>query len=62
MAPRVFRFERPRWVIVTPVFLFILMRLCRISVRDLIAAVAPSALTSAAVIAGVALFRQLGWL
>jgi O-antigen/teichoic acid export membrane protein len=49
-------------VIVTPLFLFILMRLCEISVRDLISAVAPSALTCAAVIASVALFHQAGWL
>jgi O-antigen/teichoic acid export membrane protein len=49
-------------IVVTPVFLFILMRLCGITIRDLIVAVAPSALTSAAVIVAVALFHAIGWL
>jgi PST family polysaccharide transporter len=45
-------------LVVTPVFLYILMRLCRISVRDFIAAIAPSALASAAVVAVVAVIQH----
>ena len=49
-------------LIVTPVFLVVLMRLCQIRLRDLAAAIAPSALTSLAVVSGVAAFHGLGWL
>jgi teichuronic acid exporter len=49
-------------LIVTPVFVYILMRLCGITFRDLVVAIAPSALTSAAVIGGVTLFQAAGWL
>jgi PST family polysaccharide transporter len=49
-------------LIVTPVFLSIFMRLCRISWRELITAVAPSGMASAGVVASVMLFHATGWL
>jgi O-antigen/teichoic acid export membrane protein len=41
--------------VVTPVFLYILMRLCGISFRDLMASVVPSCLSAASVVAAVTL-------
>lgn len=49
-------------LIVTPVFMYILMRLCEISARDLMIAIGPSALASAAVFGGVSIFQYAGWL
>lgn len=49
-------------LVVTPVFVFILMRLCQIRIRDFAAAIAPSALTSLAVVGAVGSFHALGWL
>jgi hypothetical protein len=48
--------------LVTPVFLYILMRICRISFRALAAAVVPSALASAGVVLVIALFQASGFL
>jgi O-antigen/teichoic acid export membrane protein len=48
--------------LVTPVFLYILMRICRISVRDLASAVMPSALASASVVLSIILFQASGFL
>ena len=47
-------------LVVTPVFLYILMRICRITLRDLAASVAPSALASASVVLAIALFQASG--
>lgn len=49
-------------LIVTPVFLSIFMRLCKISWRELLASVAPSAIASASVVGSVMLFHTTGWL
>jgi teichuronic acid exporter len=46
--------------IVTPVFVYILMRLCGISFRDLMASVVPSLLSSASVVGAVLLVPHLG--
>ncbi len=46
--------------IVTPVFVYILMRLCGISFRDLAATVVPSLVSSASVVGAVALVHHLG--
>lgn len=46
--------------IVTPVFLYILMRLCGISLRDLVTAVTPSFLSSASVVGAVTLVHYFG--
>lgn len=51
----------PGVFIVMPVFLYLLMRLCRISFRDLGAAVAPSAISSAGIVATVALVGMYAW-
>jgi teichuronic acid exporter len=48
--------------IVMPVFLLIFMRLCKISLRDLIVTVIPSAVASLGVVGSVMLFRMSGWL
>jgi hypothetical protein len=48
--------------LVTPVFLYILMRICRISFRALVTAVVPSALSSAGVVLVVAVFQASGFL
>ncbi len=48
--------------LVAPVFLYILMHLGKISLRDLISAVGPSLLASLATVAAVALFHFSGWL
>jgi O-antigen/teichoic acid export membrane protein len=48
--------------IVAPIFLYILMRLSRISFRDVMLAIAPSAASSLAVVAAVSLFKLSGWL
>jgi O-antigen/teichoic acid export membrane protein len=47
--------------LVTPVFLYILMRLCDISFRDLTSAVAPSMLASVSTVAAVLLVQLSGW-
>lgn len=52
----------PGVFIVMPVFLYLLMHLCGISFRDLAAAVAPSAMASAGLVACVAAFHYSGWL
>jgi|SRR5579864_108234 len=49
-------------LLVTPVFLYIFMRLCKISMRDLILTVIPSGVASVGVVAAVMLFRASGWL
>jgi O-antigen/teichoic acid export membrane protein len=49
-------------VIVMPVFLCILMRLARVSFRDVRSAVAPSMLASTGAVATVVLFRLSSWL
>jgi O-antigen/teichoic acid export membrane protein len=46
--------------LVAPVFLYIFMRLCRISFRQLTATVAPSAASAASVAASVTLFHSSG--
>jgi O-antigen/teichoic acid export membrane protein len=48
--------------LVTPAFLYIFMRLCRISIRDLLLTVLPSGIASLSVVASVTLFRMSGWL
>jgi O-antigen/teichoic acid export membrane protein len=48
--------------LVTPIFLYIFLRLSRISLRDLAATVAPSAISAASVVASVSLFHASGWL
>jgi hypothetical protein len=49
-------------LVVTPVYVYILMRLSGISLRDLAAAIAPSALASVGVAGSVMLFQSTGWL
>jgi O-antigen/teichoic acid export membrane protein len=49
-------------LLATPVFMYILMRLCRISIRDLAAAVAPSAFASVALVTMITMFQHLGYL
>jgi O-antigen/teichoic acid export membrane protein len=49
-------------LIVTPIYLYILMQLSEISVHEVTAAVAPSAVASVAVVGAVSLFQYLGWL
>jgi PST family polysaccharide transporter len=51
----------PGVFIVMPVFLYLLMHLCGISFRDLAAAVAPSAIASAGLVAAILLFSLNGW-
>jgi O-antigen/teichoic acid export membrane protein len=48
-------------LLVTPVFLYILMRLAGISLRDLLSSVAPSASTAVGVVCAVLLFHSVGW-
>ena len=48
--------------LITPVFVIILMRLCRISLRELVELVAPSAIASASVVGSMRLFHATGWL
>ena len=49
-------------LLVTPVFLYIFVRLCKISLRDLAACIAPSAIAAASVVGSVMLFHLSGWL
>jgi O-antigen/teichoic acid export membrane protein len=49
-------------VLVTPVFVFILLRLCGISFREFIFVVAPSAISAASVVISTFLFSLSGWL
>jgi O-antigen/teichoic acid export membrane protein len=49
-------------LLVTPVFLYLLMRLAGIAFRDLLSSVAPSLLASAGVVLSVFLLHSLGWL
>jgi teichuronic acid exporter len=49
-------------LLVAPVFLYVLMRLCEISLTDLLRTVAPSAIASAGVVAIVLLIRASGLL
>jgi O-antigen/teichoic acid export membrane protein len=49
-------------LIVAPAFLYILMRLCGISFRDLAGSVAPAAIASGSLVTVVALFHGLRWL
>ena len=51
----------PGVLIVMPIFLYLLMKLCGISFRDLAGAVAPSALSSAGLVVAVLLFQFYGW-
>jgi O-antigen/teichoic acid export membrane protein len=48
--------------LVVPVFLYIFMRLCNISLRELTAVVAPSAIAAMAVVGAVMLVHASGWL
>jgi len=48
--------------LVTPVFLYLLMRLAGIAFRDLISSLAPSVLASVSVALSVLLFHETGWL
>jgi PST family polysaccharide transporter len=50
----------PAVFIITPAFLYILMKICRISLRDLMLAVTPSAAASAAAFIAVMLFQSTG--
>ena len=52
----------PGVLLVMPVFLYILMHLAGISFRDLIAAVAPSAVASVGLVIAIVLFQYNGWL
>ena len=49
-------------LIVTPVYVYILMRLSGVSLRDLTAPIVPSALASVSVVGVVMLFQSTGWL
>jgi O-antigen/teichoic acid export membrane protein len=49
-------------LLVTPVFLLIFMKLCKISVREFVTSIGPSSLASVAVVGSVALFNATGWL
>jgi O-antigen/teichoic acid export membrane protein len=49
-------------LVVTPVYVYILMRLSGISLHDLAAPIAPSALASVSVVGAVMLFQSTGWL
>jgi polysaccharide transporter, PST family len=49
-------------LLVTPVFLYLLMRLSGIAFRDLFSSIAPSMLASMGVVLSVLLFHSLGWL
>jgi PST family polysaccharide transporter len=49
-------------LLTTPVFLYLLMRLTGISIRDLLASVGPSLLASVAVISSVLVFQSFGFL
>jgi teichuronic acid exporter len=49
-------------LLVTPVYVYLLMRLSGVSLRDLASAIGPSAVASAAVVASVVLFQSTGWL
>jgi O-antigen/teichoic acid export membrane protein len=48
--------------LVTPVFLYLLMRLAGIRFRELLSSVAPSVLASISVVSSVIVFRASGWL
>jgi PST family polysaccharide transporter len=48
--------------LVAPVFVYLFVRLCKISLRELAASVAPSAIAAACVAGSVALFHATGWL
>jgi len=49
-------------LIVTPVFVYIFMRLCKISLAELLSAVAPSLVSAVSVVASVMLVHLSGWL
>jgi len=49
-------------LLVTPVFLYLLLRLSGISLRQLIASLAPSVIASASVVGSLLLFQSTGWL
>ncbi|MGD0323646.1 MAG: lipopolysaccharide biosynthesis protein [Terriglobia bacterium] len=49
-------------LLVTPVFLYLLLRLCKISLRELALTVWPSATSAVSVVAALALFESSGWL
>jgi len=49
-------------VFVTPVFLYILIRICRITIRELVSSIAPSAIAAATVVGAVMLFDSIGLL
>ena len=48
-------------VLVTPAFVYVFMRLGKISLRELTASVGPSAISAGSVVASVMLFNTLGW-
>lgn len=48
-------------LMVTPVFVFIVMRLCKISMFEIASLVAPSMVSAAAVVGSVLLFSSTGW-
>jgi O-antigen/teichoic acid export membrane protein len=49
-------------LIVAPAFLYILMRLCGISFRDIVVSVTPSASASGSLVIAIAVFHASGWL
>jgi PST family polysaccharide transporter len=49
-------------LLVTPVFLYLLMRLAGITFRDLLCSIAPSVMASVGVVLSVSLFHITGWL
>jgi O-antigen/teichoic acid export membrane protein len=48
--------------LVTPVFLYLLLRLANISFRELVSCITPSVLASVSVVVSVFIFREIGWL
>jgi len=48
--------------LITPACLYIMKRLCRISLRDFRVAIAPSVIASASIVASLMLFHASGWL
>jgi len=49
-------------LVVAPIFVFILMRICNITLRQFVSLVFPSAMSAAAVVVSVLLFAWTGWL
>jgi O-antigen/teichoic acid export membrane protein len=49
-------------LIVAPVFVYILMRLSRISIKEFFFSVGPAAISAASVVASVHLYESVGWL